>query len=115
VTAGRVDDRFEKPQTVMAERVFWEELATPGHRLEPALLMVPPGASSGGTYTRPGDVFLTLLAGELAFEISPHDFEALRTGDSILLEPFVSWAWRNPGRSHARAIYVEQLRGDAWE
>jgi quercetin dioxygenase-like cupin family protein len=77
--------------------------------------MVPPGASSGGTYTRPGEVFVTLLAGELAFEIGRDDFESLRTGDSILLEPFVSWAWRNPGRRQAKALYVEQLSGDAWE
>jgi DNA-binding transcriptional MerR regulator len=111
----RVMRSDERPQTVMAEGVFWEELATPGHRLEPALLMVPPGASSGGTYTRPGEVFVTLLAGELAFEIGRDDFESLRTGDSILLEPFVSWAWRNPGRRQARALYVEQLSGDAWE
>ena len=111
----RVMRSDERPQTVMAEGVFWEELATPGHRLEPALLMVPPGASSGGTYTRPGEVFVTLLAGELAFEIGRDDFESLRTGDSILLEPFISWAWRNPGRRQAKALYVEQLSGDAWE
>ena len=111
----RVMRSDERPQTIMAEGVFWEELATPGHRLEPALLMVPPGASSGGTYTRPGEVFVTLLAGELAFEIGRDDFESLRTGDSILLEPFISWAWRNPGRRQAKALYVEQLSGDAWE
>ncbi len=111
----RVMRSDERPQTMMAEGVFWEELATPGHRLEPALLMVPPGASSGGTYTRPGEVFVTLLAGELAFEIGRDDFESLRTGDSILLEPFVSWAWRNPGRRQAKALYVEQLSGDAWQ
>ena len=111
----RVMRSDERPQTMMAEEVFWEELATPGHRLEPALLMVPPGASSGGTYTRPGEVFVTLLAGELAFEIGRDDFESLHTGDSILLEPFVSWAWRNPGRRQAKALYVEQLSGDAWE
>lgn len=112
--AKRVMRESERPSTVMAEGVYWEELATPGHALEPALLVVPPGGSSGGAYTRPGEVFVTLLAGELVFEIGGESFETVRAGDSILLEPFVSWAWRNPGDEEARAIYVEQLGGDAW-
>ena len=110
----RVVRADERPLTAMAEGVCWEELATPGHMVEPALLVVPPGSSSGGAYTRPGEVFVTLLAGELAFEIGSDDFELLHEGDSILLEPFISWAWRNPGRSEARAFYVEQLQSDAW-
>ena len=112
--AKRVMRVEERPKTTMAEAVYWEELATPGHALEPAFLVVPPGASSGGAYTRPGEVFVTLLAGQLTFDVDVGGFEALRTGDSILLEPFASWAWHNPGRSEARAIYVEQLQSDAW-
>jgi DNA-binding transcriptional MerR regulator len=113
--AKRVMPKDERPKTSMAEGVYWEELATPGHVLEPAVLVVPPGGSSGGSYTRPGEVFVTLLVGKLAFEIGSDDFAVLGAGDSILLEPFVSWSWRNAGRSEARAIYVEQLRSDAWE
>lgn len=113
--AKRVMRRSERPLTSMAEGVSWEELATPGHVLEPAVLVVPPGGSSGGAYTRPGEVFVTLISGKLAFEIGSDGFEELDRGDSILLEPFVSWAWRNPGRSEARAFYVEQLRTGAWE
>jgi DNA-binding transcriptional MerR regulator/quercetin dioxygenase-like cupin family protein len=113
--AKRVMRRSERPKTTMAEGVYWEELATPGHLLEPAVLVVPPGGSSGGAYTRPGEIFVTILAGKLAFEIGSDDFAELGRGDSILLEPFVSWGWRNPGRSEARAIYVELLRSDAWE
>lgn len=112
--AKRVMRVEERPKTTMAEEVYWEELATPGHTLEPAFLVVPPGGSSGGSYTRPGEVFVTLLAGELTFDIGPDGFETLRRGDSILLEPFASWAWHNPGRSEARAIYVEQLQKGAW-
>lgn len=111
----RVLRRGERPKTSMAEGVYWEELATPGHVLEPAVLVVPPGGSSGGAYTRPGEVFVSLIAGRLAFEIGSDGFEELGRGDSILLEPFASWAWRNPGRSEARAFYVEQLRSGAWE
>jgi len=59
-------------------------------------------------------VFLTLVAGRLAFEIGADGFEVVHKGDSILLEPFVSWAWRNPGRTKARAIYVEELGPEAW-
>lgn len=112
--AERVMRAAQRPQTTMAEGVYWEELASAGHAMEPALLVVPPGASSGGAYTRPGEVFATVLVGELAFEIGDEGFALLREGDSIMLEPFDSWAWRNPGKIEARAIYVEQLQGDAW-
>jgi DNA-binding transcriptional MerR regulator/quercetin dioxygenase-like cupin family protein len=104
----------DRPKTQMAEGVYWEELATPGHALEPALLIVAPGGSSGGAYARPGEVFLTLLAGQLAFEIGADGFEMVHRGDSILFEPFVSWAWRNPGRTEARAVYIEELGPEAW-
>lgn len=110
----RVMRESERPSTVMAQGVYWEELATPGHRLEPALLVVPPGGSSGGAYARPGEVFVTLLAGELTFEIAGDTFEIVHAGDSIMLEPFVSWAWHNAAEQEARAIYVELLGGDAW-
>ena len=112
--AQRVMRAAQRPQTTMAEGVYWEELASAGHAMEPALLVVPPGASSGGAYTRPGEVFVTVLAGEMAFEIGADEFTLLHAGDSIMLEPFDSWAWRNPGTTEARAIYVEQLQGDAW-
>ena len=112
--AKRVMRAAQRPQTTMAEGVYWEELASPGHAMEPAVLVVPPGASSGGAYSRPGEVFVTVLAGELAFEIGAEDFALLHAGDSIMLEPFDSWAWRNPGTAEARAVYVEQLQGDAW-
>lgn len=109
----RVVREPDRARSTMAEGVEWEELATPGHTLEPAILIVPPGGSSGGAYARPGEVFVTMLAGQLAFE-SEHGIDVLKRGDSILLEPLLSWSWRNPGRSRARAVYVEQLQADAW-
>ena len=75
--AKRVMRAAQRPQTTMAEGVYWEELASPGHAMEPAVLVVPPGASSGGAYSRPGEVFVTVLAGELAFEIGAEDFALL--------------------------------------
>jgi transcriptional regulator with XRE-family HTH domain len=103
-----------RTQTTMAEGVHWEELSTPGHAMEPALLEVPPGGSSGGAYARPGEIFVTLLSGELVFELDGKEPEVLRRGDSITLEPFTSFSWRNEGQDRSRAIYVEQLGTDAW-
>jgi DNA-binding transcriptional MerR regulator/quercetin dioxygenase-like cupin family protein len=111
---GRIVRRGARTESTMAEGVHWEELSTPGHAMEPAILEVPSGGSSGGAYARPGEIFVTLLSGELVFELEGKDTEVLRRGDSITLEPFTSFSWRNEGRARVRAIYVEQLSRDAW-
>jgi excisionase family DNA binding protein len=105
--SGRVMRAAERPRTEMAEEVVWEELAGLGHALEPALLMVPPGGTSGGPYRRPGEVFVFVLEGSLSVALGDGDVE-LGPGDSVLVEPFVELAWANRGRARVRAVYVEQ-------
>lgn len=104
----------QRPQTVLADGVTWEELAGPGHNLEPAVLRVPPGAGSGGAYSRPGEVFVHVLKGALAFSVDGNEETRLEPGDSIVLRPPSAWSWRNTGRQEARAIYVEQLSPEDW-
>jgi DNA-binding transcriptional MerR regulator/mannose-6-phosphate isomerase-like protein (cupin superfamily) len=104
----------ERARGVLDGGVTWEELALPGHALEPALLIVPPHQGSGGPYSRPGETFAFILEGALDF-ILEHDELRVGRGDSITLEPRTSFAWHNAGRTDARALWVEQLRPDAWE
>jgi DNA-binding transcriptional MerR regulator/quercetin dioxygenase-like cupin family protein len=104
----------ERARGVLAGGVTWEELVLPGHALEPALLIVPPGQGSGGPYSRPGETFAFMLDGALDFTLQDEELR-VGQGDSITLEPRTTFAWHNRGESEARALWVEQLRPDAWE
>jgi transcriptional regulator with XRE-family HTH domain len=88
--------------------VTWEELAGPGHLLEPALLFVPPGTASGEVPTaRPGTTFLYILDGLLVMQLRGRPDVQLATGDAITLPPGVAWIWKNHSDSVVRALYVE--------
>jgi DNA-binding transcriptional MerR regulator/quercetin dioxygenase-like cupin family protein len=104
----------ERARGVLDAGVTWEELVLPGHALEPALLIVPPGQGSGGAYSRPGETFAFMLEGALEFTLE-HEELTVGPGDAITLEPRMSFAWKNAGEIEARALWVEQLRPDAWE
>jgi transcriptional regulator with XRE-family HTH domain len=104
----------ERARGVLDGGVTWEELVLPGHALEPALLIVPPDQGSGGPYSRPGETFAFMLEGALDFALE-HDEHHVGPGDSITLEPRTTFAWENRGDVDARALWVEQLRPDAWE
>jgi len=104
----------ERARGVLDGGVTWEELVLPGHALEPALLIVPPGQGSGGAYARPGETFALMLDGTLHFTLDREQYDIL-PGDSIMLEPHTSFTWENRGDIEARAVWVEQLPPDAWE
>jgi DNA-binding transcriptional MerR regulator len=97
----------DRPITTMAGGVRWEELAKAGCGLEPALLIVPAGGSSGGSYTRPDELWVCILQGELMITLGS-DTRTLAEGDAILLEPHAVWNWRNDTDTETRAIYVER-------
>jgi transcriptional regulator with XRE-family HTH domain len=103
----------ERARGVLDGGVTWEELALPGHALEPALLIVPPGQGSGGAYSRPGDTFAFMLEGTLDFTLE-HEALGIGEGDSITLEPRTTFAWENRGEIEARALWVEHLGPNAW-
>jgi DNA-binding transcriptional MerR regulator/mannose-6-phosphate isomerase-like protein (cupin superfamily) len=104
----------ERARGVLEGGVTWEELALPGHALEPALLIVPPGQGSGGPYSRPGETFAFLIEGALDFTLEEEEL-VVGMGDSITLDPRTTFAWENRGEVEARALWVEQLSPDAWE
>jgi mannose-6-phosphate isomerase-like protein (cupin superfamily) len=55
-----------------------------------------------------------MLEGALEFTLE-HEELTVGPGDAITLEPRMSFAWKNAGEIEARALWVEQLRPDAWE
>jgi DNA-binding transcriptional MerR regulator len=95
--------------TTLNGGVTWEELAVPGHALEPALLLAPPGESSGGPISRPAENFVFVLEGVLRFVL--HDEQREVTLDeqvALTLVAGSTWSWSNPGPVPARALWVEQ-------
>jgi DNA-binding transcriptional MerR regulator/quercetin dioxygenase-like cupin family protein len=104
----------DRPQTDLADGVRWQELASRGHRMEPAMLMVPSGASSQGFYSHKGETFLHVIAGSFTLLVLDGDEQRLRAGDSLVLSPGSTWSWRNHGRVEARILWVEELQEDAW-
>jgi transcriptional regulator with XRE-family HTH domain len=102
----------DRPRTVLAEGVTWEELVTPGRAMEPALLYVPAGQASGGRITRPGETFVFMLDGALDFDVDGTDQPLhLGTGDALLIDAATAYQWHNPGTSTARCLWVEELPG----
>lgn len=100
----------ERPRTVLAGGVTWEELVTPGRALEPAVLHMPSGTSSGGRITRPGETFVFVVAGSLVFDVDGTEAPLrLDEGDALLIEPATAYAWHNPGSSSSRCLWVEQV------
>lgn len=101
----------EGPCTVNQGGVTWQELGAPGHDLEPALLTVPPGEGSGGTYSRAGETFVLLQEGVLAFSIWSPGQRAIELGpgDALTIPPRATFDWHNAGRVTSRALWVESL------
>lgn len=113
--ATSVIRRDERPRTVLEGGITWEELTSPGHTLEPAILIIPPKATSGGPLSRPGETFVSLLEGTLVFALLDNGSEhTIGPGDSLILSPTSTWSWTNPGPGEARAFWVEQLPPGAW-
>ncbi|WP_314507425.1 helix-turn-helix domain-containing protein [uncultured Microbacterium sp.] len=100
----------DRPKTVLDGGVTWEELASSGHLLAPAMLTVPPGGASGGVVTFSRENFVCVLEGELTFElVSQAEVFVLGVDDSIVLTSGQAHSWRNSGTDAARAIWVERL------
>jgi DNA-binding transcriptional MerR regulator/quercetin dioxygenase-like cupin family protein len=109
----RVVRADERARGVLEGGVTWEELVLPGHSLEPAVLIVPPGQGSGGSYERPGETFALMLEGSLYFTLEGEEHD-LGPGDAIVLEARTALMWENRGEVDARAVWVEQLPTGAW-
>lgn len=115
--AGDAPDRImrkaDRPRTLLAGGVAWEELAAPSsHDMEPALLYVPPGQGSGGVFVRPGEAFVFVLDGALDFQLGDaSDTVHLDQGDALTIDPGISFSWSNRGKRPAHCIWVEFIGG----
>lgn len=111
--SGRVMRVSERPRTVLAGGVTWEELARPSSNdLEPALLYTPTKQGSGGTVVRPGESFVYLLSGSLIFVLGEQQEETqLGTGDALVIEAGTPVAWRNDGTETSVCVWVELIVG----
>ena len=104
----------DRPSTVLAGGVSWQELAAPGHSLAPALLLAEPAANSGGYVVVSRENFVLVAAGAFIFKIESTGEEvALNEGDSLVIPAGSAHSWRNASADlPARALWVEQLA--AW-
>jgi len=93
--------------------VTWEELAYPGHGIAPSLVTVPPGEDSGGEYSRGGDTFAFVLAGQVRFTVAGRDV-ILDEEDSLLVPTRTRFSWSNPAKTEARIIWVETIAPGSW-
>jgi transcriptional regulator with XRE-family HTH domain len=107
---GRVMRAADRPTTLLAGGVAWEELATAGHELEPAVLIVPASRDSGGVVVRSGEIFVFLLSGFLTFRFQD-DLEAtvLKPGDAIIVSAGTPHSWCNEGPTTTTCIWVEYI------
>ena len=103
----------QRRQNVLAGGVRYEELASLGHSMEPALIIAPGGGGSGGFLSRRHETFVFVLEGWFEFRLvnATGDEEAslLGTGDSIMLPAGTPWSWNNPTDVPAQAVHVEML------
>lgn len=110
---NRVMRKTDRPRTLLAGGVAWEELAAPSsHDLEPALLHVPSGQGSGGVFVRPGEAFVFMLEGTLDFQLGEAlAIFRLNRGDALIIDPGMSSSWSNPGKKVAKCMWVEFIGG----
>ena len=103
----------QRRQNVLAGGVKYEELASLGHSMEPALVIAPGGGGSGGFLSRRHETFVLVLEGWFEFRLvsATGDEEAslLGAGDSIMLPAETPWSWNNPTDVASQAVHVEML------
>lgn len=69
-----------------------------------------PGAASEGSYSHPGEEFITMLAGEFEITLAGEELYRLNVGDSIYFPSTTGHSWRNPGEATAMLIWISTPR-----
>jgi DNA-binding transcriptional MerR regulator len=103
----------QRRQNVLAGGVKYEELASLGHSMEPALVSAPGGGGSGGFLSRRHETFVLVLEGWFEFRLvnatGDEEVSLLGAGDSIMLPAETPWSWNNPTDVVSQAVHVEML------
>ena len=98
--------RRGRGRSVRQRGVLVEPLGSGQTVMEPRVLTVEPGAAGEGAADQRGEQFVYVLEGALEVTLSGRERYVLRQGDSLCCPGGVVRAWRNPGRSGARVLWV---------
>ena len=85
--------------------VTMELLASGQCAMEPHQFRVPPGASSGGTYSHDGEEFIFLLKGKFEIWLNEVEHYKMSTGDSLYFSSRQTHRWINTGDQDAEMIW----------
>lgn len=86
--------------------VVIEDLITQPAVLEAQRIDIQPGGGSDEPYAHPGEEFIYVLAGQLAFWIDGDEYYPLETGDSLYFPSTRLHRWRNEGETPATALWI---------
>lgn len=83
-----------------------EDLITRSGALEAQRIEIQPGGGSEGSYSHPGEEFIYLLSGQLAFWLDETEHYLLQAGDSLYFPSTQLHQWRNESNAPAVALWI---------
>ncbi len=86
--------------------VLIEDLITRPGALEAQRIEVQPGGGSEEAYSHPGEEFIYVIAGQLAFWIDENEQYHLQTGDSLYFFSTQLHRWRNEGDTPTTVLWI---------
>jgi DNA-binding transcriptional MerR regulator/quercetin dioxygenase-like cupin family protein len=98
--------RAGRGRSVRSHGVLVEQLADGRALMEPQIVTLEPAAGSEGGYTHEGEEFVYVLEGSFEVVLNDEERYVLHAGDSLYYPSTVVHAWRNPGASTSRVLWV---------
>ena len=97
----------ERPRYVAGRGlvVIEDLIASPG-ALEAQRIEIQPGGGSEEGYAHPGEEFIYILVGELAFWIDEREHYELQAGDSLYFRSTRRHRWRNDGNMPTTVLWI---------
>ncbi|QGP92571.1 HTH-type transcriptional regulator PuuR [Neomoorella glycerini] len=85
-----------------------EEFLTQGRnfQMEPAIIIVPPGANSGKPISHPGEEFIYVLEGQLKYTLEGIKEYELEEGDSLYYPCTIPHSWFNPAEEREAKFII---------
>jgi DNA-binding transcriptional MerR regulator/quercetin dioxygenase-like cupin family protein len=97
----------ERPRFIAAQGlVIIEDLISRPGALEAQRIEVQPGGGSEEAYAHPGEEFIYILSGQLAFWIDEHEHYLLQSGDSLYFPSTRLHRWRNESEQPATVLWI---------
>ena len=97
----------ERPRFIASHGlVTIEDLITQPGALEAQRIEIQPGGGSEDAYSHPGEEFIYLLSGQLAFWIDEQEQYLLQAGDSLYFLSTQLHRWRNEGDTPATVLWI---------